>query len=430
MKSRSFVFQTLSTLGFQQSGIVLTLAVGVITARFLGAEGKGFLAMIAAPVAIICAFGEFGVRQSVAFLIGKETFDQREIQSNVLAIFLFVGCLAFLATILAYLLFGLLVENSTISLVYALITPMILLRRFAGGILLGKQQIHRLNSVDLADRATVFFAMLVGFLLIGNHLEIAVAATVLGALVSTILVLCYIAGSGSMVPRWNTGIALVILRRGIVYALSLFFITSASKAGVLLTGIYATTSEVGIYSVGVSISELVRQLPLAAGLVLLSRSIVWREEQASRKLQDVCVLTRTILPLALGFGIVLTIASSYLVPRIYGSEFSNAFIVTALQAPAEALLAVVLLLHFFASGQGRPMLAASAFATALLVTVVLGSFLIPRMGYIGTSLAADCGYIVGSILYLARFSGKFSVPIRDLILLRPSDIQFLLAKLR
>lgn len=430
MRQSSFFSQALTTLGVQQFGIVITLAIGVITARFLGAEGKGYMAMLAAPVALITAFGEFGVRQSVAYLIGKKTYTQLEIQSNILGIFFLTGGIALFAAVIAYYSLGLLIETPALALAYAVVAPMILLRRYAGGILLGKQQIGRINSVDFIDRATVFSVMLVGFLLFGGQLPIAVSATVAGATVSTVSVLLFIRKSGAMRPRWNLEIAVLIIKRGVTYAASLFFITSTSKIGVLLTGTFGTTADAGLYSVGAGVSELVRQLPLSVGLVLLARSISWKDETASEKLDDVSALTRVMFPLALGFGLLLTLLAIFLVPLVYGFEFSEAYIVTAVQAPAEAALAGVLLLHFFASGQGKPSLATVPFAAALGVTLLVGTSLIPSIGHIGASIAVDLGYLVGTVIYLAVFSRKFSVSIRQLILPRPSDLTFLWSKIR
>lgn len=430
MRQRSFFAQALTTLGVQQFGIVITLAIGVITARFLGADGKGYIAMLAAPVALITAFGEFGVRQSVAYLIGKKAYTQLEIQSNVLGIFFATGGVALLATVIAYYSLGLLTENPAPALIYALVAPMILLRRYAGGILLGKQQIGRINSVDFMDRATVFSVMLVGFFLLGGQLPIAVSATVAGATVSTVTVLLFIRNSGVMRPRWKREIAVLILKRGMTYAASLFFITSTSKAGVLLTGTFGTTADAGLYSVGAGVSELVRQLPLSVGLVLLARSISWKVETAGKKLDDVSALTRILFPLALGFGLFLTLLAIFLVPLVYGREFSEAYIVTAIQAPAEAVLAVVLLLHFFASGQGKPSLATVSFAAALGVTLLVGASLISSIGYIGASVAVDLGYLVGTVIYLFVFSREFDVSIRQLILPRPSDLTFFWRKIR
>ena len=429
MKQRSFIAQSLTTLGVQQFGIVITLAIGVITARFLGAEGKGYIAMLAAPVALITAFGEFGVRQSVAYLIGKKTYTQAEIQSNVLGIFFATGGVAFILTVIVYSSLGLVAGNPALALTYAFVTPLILLRRYAGGILLGKQQIGRINSVDFIDRTTVFSVMLFGFLLFGGQMPIAVGATVAGAIVSTVLVLLFIKESGVMRPTWNTKFAFLILKRGVTYAASLFFITSISKSGVLLTGTFDTTNDAGLYSVGAGVSELVRQLPLSVGLVLLARSISWKDVTAREKLDDVSTLTRVMFPFALGFGLLLTVLAIYLVPLVYGREFSEAYIVTAIQAPAEAVLAVVLLLHFFASGQGKPNLATVSFATALGVTLLVGAGLIPSLGYIGASIAVDLGYLVGTVVYLFVFSQKFGIPIGQLIVPKRSDLTFLMDKI-
>lgn len=430
MKKRSFFLQSLTTFGVQQFGIVITLAIGVISARFLGAEGKGYLAMLAAPVALIAAFGEFGVRQSVAYLIGKGEYTQIEVQSNVLGMFFVTGAIAMFSAVIAYYSLGLLVENASLAMAYAMVAPMILLRRYAGGILLGKQQIAKINSVDFIDRATVFLVMFCGFLLLGGELTIAVSATLAGALVSTFSVLFFIRRTGAWRPRWELRIVAAIVKRGITYAASLFFITSTSKLGLLMTGIIGTTADAGLYSVGAGVSELVRQLPLSVGLVLLARSISWKDEAANEKLADVSVLTRVMFPLALGFGLVLTVLAIFLVPLVYGSQFSDAYIITAIQAPGEAILAAVLLLHFFAAGQGKPSLATVPFAVALVTTLFMGIILVPVLGFIGASIATDFGYLVGAVIYLLVFSRKFDVSMRELLLPRPRDLAFLWGNFR
>src|SRR5699024_6855625 len=63
-----------------------------------------------------------------------------------------------------------------------------------------------------------------------------------------------------------------LFKRGIAFALALFILTLNYKIDILFLEKMVTSAEVGIYSVGTSLAELIWQLPAAISLVLFARS--------------------------------------------------------------------------------------------------------------------------------------------------------------
>jgi O-antigen/teichoic acid export membrane protein len=422
MKFRHFIYQVAHTFFTRGSTIFTTIVSGILVARFLGAEGKGVLAILVAPVTLVCAFGEFGIRQATGYLIGKKIYDPEDIQASVLALFLITGMLGFIVVLFSYALLGTFERGIWLNLLFACTVPLILLRRYANGLLLGRQMIAAMNYTEIVDRGVILLGLLGLVVWLQYGVLGAGLASFLGPFASALLVLLIIRLFGSLKPRWVSPIPFILLRKGFLYAISLFVLTLNSKISLLMLGTMLDESQAGIYSVGSAISELLWQIALSVGVVLFSRSLAWSSQQARDRMDDVLLLLRVMLPVSMLSAGLLFAVSYFLVPVLYGEDFVGSVIVLAWLLPGTVPLTLFFFMHFYAAGQGHPHLALKAFVPTALITVVLNLLAIPIYGGVGAAISTTISYTIGATVYYYVFQKQFSCSIRKMFFLNKSDI--------
>ena len=420
-----FIYQATHTFFTRGLMIPVAIVTGVLVARFLGPEGKGIIAILSAPVMLVCAFGEFGIRQATGYLIGKKEYDPKDIQASMLALFCVTGTLGFAATLIAYAFLGTFEHGLGVNLLFACTVPIILLRRFANGLLLGRQMITGMNYIEILDRVTLLLGILGLVVWLQHGVFGAGLAYFLGSLVSASMLLFLISRFASLKPRWVTPIPLELLRKGILYAASLFFISLNGRIGILMLGAIRDESQVGIYSVGISISEMIWQIPLSLGVVLFARSLSWSPRQARHRLDHVLLLLRIMFPVSALCAGGLFLVSHFLVPVLYGKEFTDSIAVLAWLLPGTVPMTLFLFMHFYAAGQGNPQLALNGFIPAVILSILLNLYLIPKFGYLGAAFSSTFSYAFGSTVYVFFFRKIYPCRILDIIALRRSDIVYL-----
>lgn len=420
-----FIYQAAHTFFARSSMIPVSILIGILIARFLGPEGKGILAILSAPVALVCAFGEFGIRQATGYLIGKKEYDPKDIQASMLALFCVTGTLGFGVVLISYTFLGTFEYGLCMNLLFACTVPLILLRRYANGLLLGRQMITGLNYIEILDRGTLLLGILGLVVWLRYGMLGAGFSYLLGPLVSVSMVLFLISRFASLKPRWVSPIPLELLRKGILYAASLFVVTLNTSIGIMMLGAIRGESQAGIYSLGSGISEMLWQIPLTVGVVLFARSLSWSSQQAKHRMEHVLLLLRLMLPVSALCAGGLFLTSYFLVPVLYGEEFIGSIAVLAWHLPGTVPMTLFLFMHFYAAGQGNPQLALNGFIPAAILLVLLNLYLIPKFGYLGAAFSSTLSNTFGTLVYLFFFRKIYPCRILDIVALRRSDIVYL-----
>ena len=275
-KISSFFFQSLHTL-FSKGGIfVLAFATGVLSARFLGAEGKGIVALFLAISSMVIPLGDLGVKQSTAFLMGSKQFGFENIVANLKALYYVTTLLCIFIVLLIYI--GMDIFHTygyAIPLVFLSIIPLIIYDRYAQGLLIANKQIERINYLALAEKITslLFLIGLIGVMQWGV-LGVGVSFLIAKVLVC-FLVILWVGKFFYAKAKLDFLISRKTLQMGFVFSLALFVIQLHYRIDMIMLERFQGDASLGIYSVGVNVSELLKEIPLSLGLVLFSRSTNW-----------------------------------------------------------------------------------------------------------------------------------------------------------
>lgn len=372
----------------------LGVITGVLTARLLGPEGRGALALAIAVSAMISAVIGFGLAQGFSVLVA----ERRARASMAVGLSVWTGlCIGGSVTALAWVATPLLVgdtETARTIQIGLLAIPGSIAGVCLAGVLRGMRLGRRYNVTRLL--APALYGSGVAFLAIYDRI------TVLGVLTTYVVSMTISAfGAYALTPR--------AVRR--ISALSLRFTRSAYRYGVAASpsGIAnvvkiqfalpvlaatASANEVGFYAVGLSYA-------IPVGLVTASIGVHTLPDVAAAARADRAGLVQRRIRLnaasLLVIGGLSVLAAPLIVPLAFGEEFVPAVRAAQLLVIAQAVSSVILLQAEVCRGLGRPGLASAAEGLGIVGTLALLPVIVPAFQIIGAAcvpIAVNAGVAV------------------------------------
>ena len=374
----------------------------LVTARFLGPDGRGLYAL-ASVAATLCVVPLGSVWSSLAIDVAKRRVP--------------LGALATDAIVVAVLVAGmswLLGDHWWVVALPAAICPVLLWLTYVQGI------------YQALGHVIAFHAVIVGRVV--APLVFLSAAIALGAgMVSTLV--AWAASFVALVPIFVVHLALIggrperPARRLGRYArrvlLGLRFVPTNTmlllntQVGLLGLAALTTTKTVGVYSVAAAGSEL-----LKAGARAVYSSVlpgVGRREQREAADLTAKAVRHSVLLGAIG-AVVVVPASTVLLPLLLGPGYGGTPGLLALLVPAVlsygAFLAVT---AFFSVQVVRPELMSVASVLMLVSTILTMAVLVPSAGAAGAAVATSVGGVVGAGLLARRFLRTTGLAVEALV---------------
>lgn len=422
----SFLYQCAHSVFSKILLLFLGLAVNVIVSRSLGPVGKGNVSLLQSIPLIIISFCSLGVRQSSAYFIGKNIYDEQDVLSSMLCVFYIVSFVSIPLALICFWVYGIVGQSGLIiSFIFASIIPFELYKNYTTGILISGKKIEQINNIYLFYQLIffTFILVLVYFFKIGV-LGVAIASLT-AQLISTYILRQSLVKCFSLTPKIVKDIPYQLVAKGISFAATLFILQLNYRLDIFILAKLKTQASVGIYSVGVGLAELLQQIPLAIGLVLFSRSANWKYDDLSSSLSKLTLLSRLSFLLAIISSTIILIASYWLIPILFGFAFKESFYVLCYLILGVIALTIFHNIHIFAAGQGKPYLAIYTFAPALFINILLNFILIPKYDFIGSSIASMVSYTIATIAYIYIFNRIYKTCFSDFFIPKLQDINLI-----
>jgi O-antigen/teichoic acid export membrane protein len=186
---------------------------------------------------------------------------------------------------------------------------------------------------------------------------------------------------------------------------------------VLLIAFLLPIGQLGIYSLAVSLAELLWYLPQAISTVLMPH--VARSSETELKFLTP-VFCRTTLGLTTLCAIGLAIVATWVIP-IFLPAFLPSIRILWILTPGIVLASIFKVISSDFNGRGNPLRVFYP-AAGVLVFELLACFrFIPRYGIEAAAAVTSGAYVMNAILYLYSYARLTSVPVKNLIFLRRTD---------
>lgn len=398
-----YVKKTLSVLLTNFLKLPLTILSGIFIARFLGPEGKGILVMIVLIATILKLISGCGFEFANVYFISKDKKRLDEILTNNIFVWLLsIVALTALAMFLKNFLLRTFLPNfDPLMFSFAVIVfPFLLWLSFALSIFQGLEKYKEFNLLKLAEPFTklITIVCLVVFLKMG--LFGGICSVTLSYLLPTILSFILL----FKLARPKLSVDKRLLEDSIKYGLKgqigLFFQFFNYRLDMFLVYYFLGINAVGFYTISVTIAELLWQIPNSVALTLFPRVSAKDKKSAN---EFTCKISRVSVSIMLVTAIICGLLSTYLIPVLYGSRFSVSIRPLQILLPGVIAFGIVKILTGYLHGRGKPQFGSIVTVCALLLTLVFGFYLIPKLGIIGAALATTIAYGFSLILTVFLF---------------------------
>ena len=418
------------TLATQIASYALNFAAGIIIARSLGPAGKGTLSLVVLTHVLLLTVSNLGLAAACSYMIARRGFSLGQVTRHAIVVALGLGLVTFglTAVVVNFLPTSLVTPSQRVYVLLAAgLVPLALATQFLNGALLGAGQIVYLNGLTLAQ-AIINVTGLVLFLLVlrlGLHGGLgAWTATVIGTCALTVFVAFWRAhrlGSRTIdgSPRWNRALTDEALHYGVrAYPAGVVSFLNL-RSDQFLLGYLAGVASVGVYSVAVTVAELMLFFPRSLSTALLPR--ITGTDSVSAKHMAASACRHTVGGALISGAVLLPIG--LLIPVLFGEAYRPSVVPFLLLLPGLGAYALVPVLSTFFSGQlGRPIVTSLFAALSLVTDVILVWVLVPLLAVPGAALASTLAYlltVISMIYYFRRLTG---VQLREMLAIRAEDI--------
>ena len=407
---------------------VLSFASVLITARALGADGRGSIAFLTMVGFFTAQLATLGIFQADANIAAREPHLTRSLAGTSLGLAAIFGSIA--AGVVALLIaafpaVGAGSDPELVALVLAVI-PVLVLQPCLDQLLRAHYLPTLSNLGMLALPATNLLAN--GALAATGVLTVttAVVSWVAGQLISTLVLAVGVSRRLDGFGRFDPQLARRMLRFGIkAYSARVLLLGNYRMDTWLLGGIAGPTA-VGHYSIAVAWVEMLFFLPTA--VVLAQRPDLVRASPAAAE-RSATLAVRSTMLITLALAAAMVALAPFLCVTVFGEEFRDSIEMMRILVIGVFGIIALKLLGNALTAQRKPLLETAAAAAAFAVILALDILLIPAHGGLGAAIASAVGYSVGGVAVALIFTRAFNGRLRDL-LPRLRDLRWLRKRLR
>ncbi len=415
-----------TAIGLATSGVVFALGIllSIVLTRSLGAEQRGVYVLLVTTNVLLTHMSDLSIEVACSTLLARGRFRLGAVNTVALILAIVLGLLGLLAvTIMFFFLHDSVFLNVPYRylLVALLLTPVTIYLTYWNAMMAGLNRIMLLSKYNLGVNvaSTLLMVLAVGIL----HLGIPgfLAAWAVSTVGSAALSLAWSARIDSMAwppprqaAREMIGYGLRLHGMGIAHHLFLRFDMFALNA-------LAGTTRVGYYSLATSLAE-----KLWVPLNVVNQSSLARIAQLPRDESALLTakVTRTALLMMLSVALPFAAISPWLVPFLYGTDFTEAVLPLVILLFGVLGFAVMLVLNSYILGQmERPGLLSIISWFQLAVSIPLYIVLILWQGILGAAVASAVTYMLAAGCTLAVFVRDSGLPVSQILVPRRSDFR-------
>jgi PST family polysaccharide transporter len=386
--------------------LILGFIISALIARYFGPGKFGQINYVTAFISILQVFVLFGIGDIIVRDLGLGYYNERVILGSVIKSRLFLAIIAyFLGFIVFFYCWG--NNKSLIKIYYVLGLQLFMLPFFS---LKQWFQIKTLNKYVLIASQVSFFYLLTGkmlFLFIGKDIFIYCIILISSTLVE-IIILCVLFIKKSRLTfssmKFNKTYSKQLYKSGVPLLFTSFFYVFFLKIDQLMIGNMLSEADLGIYSIGVTISELVCFIPIGImnGIYpkIVKAKKIGQYENLIIKIGSFNIFICFI------FALCLTIIVPKYIDLIYGSEYIRAAQVIQIHGWAGIFAAITYTHNCFLVFENMQRYTLYATSIGCMLNVILNYFMIKKWGINGAALATLISQFFAFYLCYAFFKDK------------------------
>lgn len=320
IKDNRFISNTIWDVGGKVFQMVLTLIVGMLTARYLGPSNYGVIGETASYVAFFSVVCQLGFTSTAV----KEIMDNKEREGEILGTTIFFRiCTSLISSVaITALIFVLKGGDRLIVTVAFLQSLSLMFQSFEMLHYWYQSRLETRISVKIQSAAYVIMAVYkIAILALGKNVQWFAFSTALeAAVVGLFLVVVYQKGEGQKLSV-SISAGKEILKRSYHFILSGLMVTIYSEMDKIMLGQMLTETAVGYYTAATKVSSMWSFVVMA--LINSSRPVIIASKNKSEELyiKQNKRLYAGIIWIGIAAGLGITILAKLIIYILYGIEY-------------------------------------------------------------------------------------------------------------
>ena len=378
--------------------VPLSFVSGVMLARFMGSENYGLYGLLLSIATVCCS----GVARSISVLLVRELAGAMALKKNaeMIGIITMIVLLLIIAVSIAAILVGVLpIFDIATPQSLLLIIGLMLTLSMMGSLLRGLKYTASGLFVEQAARP-LFLILAIIYIVNGNWGSVTVSFEQGIELLVVALVCAILLGAALLLKAWPAGLfhnGLIIDSSWVIKSLPLLLVMGYSQGisvqlPILMMGSMVEPAVIGNFRVADTMAGLISLTLIAANVALGPKIAALKAKNDLKGFEHLLrVAASVIFCVAIPMALVFIFFGVSLIPLIFGEEYRQ----------AAGYLSVLCFAQVINSFCGPVMLALNmlggekenikAIALSLVITLVLGWFLINAYGGLGAAWAKMAG---------------------------------------
>jgi O-antigen/teichoic acid export membrane protein len=394
-------------------------AVFLLLAHSLSVGEFGFYGYVMSTALVLAIAFDLVLRQSAAWLIGREPEQDAAVVTHLVALWLLLGTGGVLACWLMLAAGGYVAGYGTLALVAALnVAPMLLLRT-GQGVFLGRGTLGKLNRSELIARAVVLLGT--GGLWATGSLDLRTALwALLAAHAAAALYLLVQVGGAirlKLLAQWP--LVRRMLRYGLELWIAVLFLILLGRVGFWVVSWQLGEAALGLYFGAQRLGEILVEVATAVGVVIFSYGV--RTPDIAASARDAIRVARLVTALMALAALAAMLLARPLLALALGPAYAaepNAFRLVMLGALASSYTTM---LYPCLSAQGLARFGILAFGLGSAVAVLAFAGLVPRLGLTGAGLAYALAQLAAVAVIVFAYRRRFGFAASAILLPQPED---------
>ena len=391
--------------------ILLGMIQSILIARYLGAELKGVNAYISSIVSVGSIVITFGMHQAYPYF--RQKYGKDKIYNEYLSLVSLLFS--------AYLILGIflvVVFPSSLQLkAIIILIPILGYSNIVAYITLIEKPNARNGYWTLVSVLDILYVALL-WIFVKRNFFWSVSILLFSDLVKSVIYTCVL----RFKIRFNkTQIKLFfdLIRFGLFPMIALLMTMLNYRIDIIMLHHYSSITDamVGVYSIGLSLSDKIFLIPDTLKGVLVSKLAKGADEH------EVAKVSRMGMWIAVVISFIMFIIGKPFIRIFYGKEYIDAFWIIVVTA-----IGTISIVYFKMIGQyniinRKQKLNVIMLSVAIVVDVVFNLILIPVWGIIGAAIATTIGNISCCVVFLFYFCKTTNITLGEMILPQKSDIK-------
>ena len=399
---------------------IMAVLIGLIASsysnRFLGPELKGQLGRISSMLSIVAVTANFGLYQPYPYY---KRLGEQDVLDKFLRIFL----LQFIAYSVIGVFGAVALESFELTAVCLLAPIQVLANQLSFMIMV--EDVKFKNVIFFTARITNTVITILAFYTMDRTILVALALIVVGDLITIVFALLRMRRLPNPL-RADLRFAAKIVPFGLISMLTTLMLTLNYRVDTLMMGYMFAVSdtEIGYYTLGVSLSEYGWLIPDAFREVLFSRTAkddAIGEVTMSMKVNLYLTLLMIVGILVLGRPVIYLLA---------GAPYLPAYPVTVMLIAGIIPMSYFKIIGTLLLAQGKKMVYLGMLTGSVVVNILCNLVTIPLWGKMGAALSSVVSYTVAGGLFLLYYLRTYQVPLRDVFLFRREELDRLAGMVR